>query len=228
MGWGSAHPGHPHPAFSPDGRLVAFTDTEAATDRTRVVLCDSRGGWTPRPLDRVAEAEELAFSVSGGRAEVFADPQCGAGHGLLFTPAAGDALTCEFQSPDAGLRTLRLRAKRHDSRGIRRLSVNGTPVGAPLDLYNPVMTYDEPEFGQVRTSGDRHAPPGPRRPAPRQHQVPRDVRHRPHRPAARRSVVPSGSRRPAPHPLAGARAAIASSIRSRAKWKLASSSTEAR
>ncbi|MEU2671993.1 hypothetical protein ABZ622_24605 [Streptomyces sp. NPDC007164] len=150
VGWGSAHPGHPHPGFSPDGRLVAYTDTEAATDRTRVALCDSRGSWTPRPLDWVAEAEALAFSASGGRAEVFADPQCGAGHGVLFTPdTPGSALTCTFQSPEAGLRTLRLRVKRHDSRGIYRLSVNGATVGAPLDLYSPVMTYAEPEFSQV-------------------------------------------------------------------------------
>ncbi|MFD7532847.1 hypothetical protein ACFV8E_35500 [Streptomyces sp. NPDC059849] len=150
VGWGSAHPGHPHPAFSPDGHLVAYTDTEAATDRTRVVLCDSRGSWTPRPLDWVAEAEELVFSASDGRAEVFTDPQCGAGHGVLFTPAtSGSALTFTFQSSEAGLRTLRLRVKRHDSRGIYRLSVNGATVGAPLDLYSPVMTYAEPEFGQV-------------------------------------------------------------------------------
>lgn len=69
---------------------------------------------------------------------------------MLFTPAAsGSALTFTFQSSEAGLRTLRLRVKRHDSRGIYRLSVNGATVGAPLDLYSPVMTYAEPEFGQV-------------------------------------------------------------------------------
>ncbi|MEE1736563.1 hypothetical protein [Streptomyces sp. BE147] len=149
-GWGSAHPGHPHPAFSPDGRMVAYTDTEAATDRTRVVLCDSRGDWAPRPLEWQAEAEDLVVTAAGGHAETFADPQCGAGHGVLFTPATpGGALTCEFRPPQAGTRTLRLRVKRHDSRGIYRLSVNGTAVGAPLDLYSPVMTYAEPEFAQV-------------------------------------------------------------------------------
>ncbi|MFI8813116.1 MULTISPECIES: hypothetical protein [unclassified Streptomyces] len=149
-GWGSAHPGHPHPGFSPDGRMVAYTDTEAATDRTRVVLCDSHGDWAPRPLDWQAEAEDLARTVSGGSAGTFADPQCGSGHGLLFTPTApGDALTCRFPQPGPGLRTLRLRVKHHDSRGIYRLSVNGTTVGEPLDLYSPVMTYTEPEFTQV-------------------------------------------------------------------------------
>ncbi|MFG2628177.1 hypothetical protein [Streptomyces sp. NPDC048473] len=39
--------------------------------------------------------------------------------------------------------------KRHDSRGIYQLSVNGTAVGEPLDLYSPVMAYAEPEFTQV-------------------------------------------------------------------------------
>lgn len=68
----------------------------------------------------------------------------------MFTPAAtGDALTVEFQQPGPGLRTLRLRVKRHYSRGIYRLSVNGTTVGEPLDLYSPVATYGEPEFAQV-------------------------------------------------------------------------------
>ncbi|MFF8614127.1 hypothetical protein [Streptomyces sp. NPDC015350] len=149
-GWGSAHPGHPHPAFSPDGRLVAYTDTEAATDRTRVVLCDSRGDWAPRPAAWEAEAEDLAATATGGRTEVFTDPQCGAGRGLLFTPnAPGGALSCEFRLPESGRRTLRLRVKRHYSRGIYRLSVNGTPVGGPLDLYSPVAAYDEPEFAGV-------------------------------------------------------------------------------
>lgn len=32
------HPAHPHPAFTPDGSKVIFTDTEAATGRTRVAM----------------------------------------------------------------------------------------------------------------------------------------------------------------------------------------------
>lgn len=40
MGWGSVHPRHGHPNFSPSGRYVAFTDSDPVTDRTRVGLAD--------------------------------------------------------------------------------------------------------------------------------------------------------------------------------------------
>lgn len=156
-GWGSAHPGHPHPAFSPDGTLVAHTDTEAATDRTRVVLFESGGDWAPHPLDSQEEAETLEVTTTGGRAEVFADPQCGAGHGLLFTPTApGGALSWSVRVPLAGPRALRLRVKRHHSRGTYQLSVNGTDIGEPLDLYSPVTAYAEPEFTPVPLRAGRN------------------------------------------------------------------------
>ncbi|WP_420111092.1 hypothetical protein [Pseudactinotalea sp.] len=38
--FGGVHPRHGHPGFSPDGAWVAFTDTDPATQRTRVGLAD--------------------------------------------------------------------------------------------------------------------------------------------------------------------------------------------
>jgi len=40
IGWGSVHPRHGHPNFSPTGRYVAYTDSDPVTDRTRVGLVD--------------------------------------------------------------------------------------------------------------------------------------------------------------------------------------------
>ncbi len=40
VGFGSVHPRHPHPNFSPTGRTLAWTDTNPDTDRTRVGLAD--------------------------------------------------------------------------------------------------------------------------------------------------------------------------------------------
>ncbi|MEU6998039.1 hypothetical protein [Nonomuraea sp. NPDC046570] len=149
-GWGAAHPGHPHPSFSPDGRRVAYTDTEAATGRTRVMLAEPRGSWTAAEPAWQAEAESLPVTVTGGTSEVFADPQCGGGHGRLFRPGVpGGSIAFEVPAPAPGRRRLRLRLKRHYARGVYQLSVNGAAVGAPIDLYSPVAAYAELEFPRV-------------------------------------------------------------------------------
>jgi serine/threonine protein kinase len=68
---------------------------------------------------------------------------------LWFKTKTGDRLKLQFESPEAGEKTLILALGRSKNNGIVRIAVNGKEIVKELDLYTPNNHFLEHEFKKV-------------------------------------------------------------------------------
>lgn len=104
----------------------------------------------------ITEAESLSAVTSpGDTRSAFTDSAMSGGMGDKFDPnAAGDYITYDVNVP-AGTYTVYVAVKKHASRGIFQLYINGVPQGTPKDNYSAANSYEEFNLGNVTfgTSG---------------------------------------------------------------------------
>ena len=111
----------------------------------------------------VFEAEDLAFAAVGASASIANETFSSGGRfpsnfkyvslGADGTPAPplGEYVTFTLPNVPAGTYTVVMRYKTHQTnRGILQLSVDGQPLGAPLNQHSSPATFLETTFGIVR------------------------------------------------------------------------------
>jgi Legume lectin domain/Abnormal spindle-like microcephaly-assoc'd, ASPM-SPD-2-Hydin len=67
---------------------------------------------------------------------------------ILDAYSAKDSVTFSVNVPTAGVRDIQMSYKPNVNRGISQLTINGTAVGAPLDQYLYVDSFESVDYGQ--------------------------------------------------------------------------------
>jgi hypothetical protein len=156
-------------AVSGLGGGTSYTFTVHAADAAGNLSAPSNainlttGPGTPVKPPVVFEAEDLAFTAVGATASVATETFASGGRfasnfkyvslGADGTPAPPEGEHLTFTLPDipAGTYTVVMRYKSHQTnRGILQLSVDGQPLGAPLNQHRAPATFLEATFGVVR------------------------------------------------------------------------------
>jgi hypothetical protein len=104
------------------------------------------------------EAESLARSSTGASTKLESDANTSGGKWIsLLADGINDSVDFTLPNIPAGEYFLRMKYKGHPNRGILDLSINGSPMGLPLDQYIDVPAYPEAWLGDVNfsTSGNK-------------------------------------------------------------------------
>jgi hypothetical protein len=113
----------------------------------------------PVPEPTVYEAEKLSATVSPGDV-VGNGADTGASGGVISygnLNAAGDWVQYMVNVPSPGTYNVHLRVKKHPSRGMAQLHIDGQPQGDPIDEYAGTQSYVDVDMGLVtfQTAGDK-------------------------------------------------------------------------
>lgn len=124
-----------------------------------IMLVDG-AGLAHEPLDRGQrrfEAEDLPVTASSGDAsEIFLDPGASGGGVLHYrADAVGDYVALGADVPASGSYRVVAGMRVAPNRAIVQASVDGTPVGDPVDAYRPTPGYEEFDLGVVTITGLR-------------------------------------------------------------------------
>ncbi|GAB3161978.1 hypothetical protein GCM10027059_13540 [Myceligenerans halotolerans] len=103
------------------------------------------------------EAEDLpATATSGVTHRTFAEEELSGGEAtVLEATANGQAVTYTVDVPESGVYHVRAGLKNLASRGMAQISVDGQPVGGPLDEYGSLQYYDQ-HAGVVELAAGSH------------------------------------------------------------------------
>ncbi|HTQ32503.1 MAG TPA: chitobiase/beta-hexosaminidase C-terminal domain-containing protein, partial [Opitutaceae bacterium] len=105
---------------------------------------------SPPPLTYNFEAENLPYVSIGGPAIVVPDRLASGGRWVELEAAGlGANLTFTVPTPRTNYYQLSMEWEGGPNRGIVQLSVDGQPVGLPVDQYSPLTTYRTTNFGNV-------------------------------------------------------------------------------
>jgi hypothetical protein len=135
--------------------LVGFTGGTGTSTATQEIVSWTYAAGTPQMLEPVQyEPESAALfgaSVSSGPTyRVLAFPGFTDGQGTtLDAVAVGDNVTIPLNVPQAGVYDVKVAVKKHNSRGIVQLSVNGTNVGPAVNQYSATDVWYEFDLGSV-------------------------------------------------------------------------------
>jgi Legume lectin domain/Chitobiase/beta-hexosaminidase C-terminal domain len=135
--------------------FIGFTGGTGTSTATQEIVSWTYAAGTPQMLEPVQyEPESAALfgaSVSSGPTyRVIAFPGFTDGSGTtLDAVAVGDNVTIPLNVPQAGSYDIKVATKKHNSRGIVQLSVNGTNVGPAADQYSGTDAWYEFDLGSV-------------------------------------------------------------------------------
>ncbi|WP_305789858.1 glycosyl hydrolase [Symbioplanes lichenis] len=103
------------------------------------------------PITSVEAEDVTPVTSAGDPAWDITDPAASKGLLSLFEPdAVGDQASYTLRVPAAGPHRVRLRMKHAPARGVTQVAINGTPIGAPIDLYSTGYSFTDHDLG-VRT-----------------------------------------------------------------------------
>lgn len=109
------------------------------------------------PLAQRAETESLPTSVSGGTQADIADADASGGKLNKYAGAkVGDSVSYTVNVAKAGTYDVSLRVKKTPERGIARLAVDGTVLGAPVDAYSSGYSFDDVHVGSRTLAAGNH------------------------------------------------------------------------
>lgn len=136
--------------------FVGFTAGTGGATATQEIISWTYTPGTPtgtkNPIQYEAESSAVfnASSSSGPTYRVFAWSGFTDGSGTtLDATTAGDNVTITLNIPTAGVYDVKVATKRHSTRGIVQLSVNGTNVGPAEDEYSAADVWQEFDLGTV-------------------------------------------------------------------------------
>jgi hypothetical protein len=136
--------------------FVGFTAGTGGATATQEIISWTYTPGTPtgtkNPIQYEAESSAVfnASSSSGPTYRVFAWSGFTDGSGTtLDATKAGDNVTITLNIPTAGVYDVKVATKRHSTRGIVQLSVNGTNVGPAEDEYSAADVWQEFDLGTV-------------------------------------------------------------------------------
>ncbi|MFC0216296.1 fibronectin type III domain-containing protein [Paenibacillus chartarius] len=99
------------------------------------------------------ETESLSQTNSGDSHGWVADTAASGGNWSIYNSnAANDYVEYQLNVPETGNYLVKVKYKYGYNRSINQLSVNGTPLGAPIDNYDPIAKYIERDLGVVNLS----------------------------------------------------------------------------
>ncbi|WP_147375341.1 FG-GAP-like repeat-containing protein [Jiangella rhizosphaerae] len=122
-----------------------------------IMLVDG-AGLAHEPVERALrrfEAEDLPVTASSGDAsEIFTNPVASGGGVLHYQAnAVGDHVVLGAEVPASGSYRVIAGMRVAPNRAIVQASVDGTPVGDPVDAYSPTPGYQEFDLGVATITG---------------------------------------------------------------------------
>lgn len=101
------------------------------------------GTCSPAPVTHTYEAESIPFASSGDSSAVYStDSAASGGKWRKYNADAPlDYLEHAVEVQEAGTYVVKVRSKRANDRGTAQLTIQGTPVGAPIDFYSSGSSF---------------------------------------------------------------------------------------
>jgi hypothetical protein len=138
--------------------FVGFTGGTGGSTATQEILTWTYTAGSPAAVQYETESSSVfSASVSSGPTYRIIDWSGftnGSGTTLDGT-ASGQSVTITLDVPQAGVYDVRFATKKHSTRGMVQLSINGTKVGATENEYSAGDVWEEFDLGNVALAGGR-------------------------------------------------------------------------